>query len=268
MRILRVLRPLNLVLLAASVTAAQTAAPPKPAGQAKPAAPKPAAAKAKPAAAKAKPAAAPAKPALEPGLYATITTTMGPITFRMYEKESPITVQNFVDLATGRKEFTDPETKQRVKRPFYNGLLFHRVIPNFMIQGGDPTGTGMGGSDEIADEFHPSLIFDRPGRVAMANTGAPRSGSSQFFITDVPTPHLNGRHPIFGQVVDGMAVVEKIVHVPANEENRPKTPVKMLRVSFKRVGPGPQPPTSGPAKPATAKPKAAKPKPAAPAAVK
>ena len=186
--------------------------------------------------------------------------------FRLYEKESPITVQNFVDLATGRKEFTDPETKQRVKKPFYNGLLFHRVIPNFMIQGGDPTGTGMGGSDEIADEFHPSLTFDRPGRVAMANTGAPRSGSSQFFITDVPTPHLNGRHPIFGQVVDGMPVVEKIARVPANEENRPKTPVRMLRVSFRRVGPGPQPPGATSAKPAVSKPKAAKPKAAKPKA--
>ena len=257
MRILRVLRPVNLLLLAAVGVAAQTAP------AAKPQAPKPATAKPK--------STAPAKPALEPGLYATLTTSMGPITFRLYEKESPITVQNFVDLATGRKEFTDPESKQRVKKPFYNGLLFHRVIPNFMIQGGDPTGTGMGGSDEIPDEFHPSLTFDRPGRVAMANTGAPRSGSSQFFITDVPTPHLNGRHPIFGQVVDGMGVVEKIARVPTNEENRPKTPVRMLRVSFRRVGPGPKPPSATPAKPArakpsTIKPKAAKPKAAAPKA--
>ena len=253
MRILRVLRPANLLLLAAAGLAAQTTPAAKPQA-AKPQAPKPATARAK--------TTAPAKPALEPGLYATLTTSMGPITFKLYEKESPITVQNFVDLATGKKEFTDPETKQRIKKPFYNGLLFHRVIPNFMIQGGDPTGTGMGGSDEIADEFHPSLTFDRPGRVAMANTGAPRSGSSQFFITDVPTPHLNGRHPIFGQVVDGMPVVEKIARVPANEENRPKTPVRMLRVSFRRVGPGPRPPGAKPAttKPATARPKAAKPK--------
>jgi peptidyl-prolyl cis-trans isomerase A (cyclophilin A) len=254
MRIFRVLRPSTLLLLGAAALSAQTTS------AAKPQAAKPAAAKPKPA--------APAKPALEPGLYATLTTSMGPITFKLYEKESPITVQNFVDLASGRKEFTDPETKQRVKNPFYNGLLFHRVIPNFMIQGGDPTGTGMGGSDEIADEFHPSLTFDRPGRVAMANTGAPRTGSSQFFITDVPTPHLNGRHPIFGQVVDGMPLVEKIARVPANEENRPKTPVRMLRVSFRRVGPGPQPPGAAPAKPATAKPATAKPGTAKPKAAK
>jgi peptidyl-prolyl cis-trans isomerase A (cyclophilin A) len=222
----------------------------------KPAASKPAASKAKPA----KPAAA--KPAPEPGLYATLGTSMGPITFRLYEKESPITVQNFVDLALGNKEWTDPKTGQRVKRPLYNGLTFHRVIPDFMIQGGDPEGTGRGGTDAIPDEFDPSLTFDRPGRVAMANAG-PRTGSSQFFITEKATPWLNGRHTIFGQVTDGQAIVSKIARVPADpSENRPNSPVRIARITFRRVGPGPRP--SGPKPAATKRPAAPKAKPAKP----
>jgi peptidyl-prolyl cis-trans isomerase A (cyclophilin A) len=235
------------LILAACVAAAvaQTGQPP--------------AAKPKPAAAKAK--TAPAKTAVrEPGLYTTITTTMGPITLRLYEKESPITVKNFVDLALGNKEFTDPETKGRVKRPLYKGLTFHRVIPGFMIQGGDPEGNGRGGTDEIPDEFHPSLTFDRPGRLAMANAG-PGTGSSQFFITEAPTPHLNGRHTIFGQVVSGQAVVEKIARVPTGENDMPRTPVKIVNVTFRRIGPGEQPGGAKP-KPAVSKPKTAKPKPA------
>jgi peptidyl-prolyl cis-trans isomerase A (cyclophilin A) len=191
---------------------------------------------------------------------------MGPITFRLYEKESPITVQNFVDLAVGKKEWADPKTGQRVKRPLYNGLTFHRVIPDFMIQGGDPEGTGRGGTDPIPDEFDPSLSFDRPGRVAMANAG-PRTGSSQFFITEKPTPWLNGRHTIFGQVTDGQAVVAKIARVPADPtDNSPNTPVRITRVSFRRVGPGAQPGGPKPAstkRPAAAKPRTTQPKPAA-----
>lgn len=219
-------------------------------------------------------AAKPATPPLEPGLYATITTSMGPIVLKMYEAESPITVKNFMDLAMGRKEWTDPKTRQRVKRPLYTGLIFHRVIPSFMIQGGDPMGTGMGGTDEIPDEFHPSLTFDRPGRLAMANAG-PRTGSSQFFITVAPTPHLNGRHTIFGQVVQGQDVVDKISTVPTSEGDRPKTPVKIMRVAFRREGPGAQPGAAKPkpagAKPAGVKPAAPKPagaKPAKPPAAK
>lgn len=247
-------RPVRL-LTALAVAAAFAGAQPPQTNPPAAAKPKPAASKAK-AAVKPKPAAAkPAPP--EPGLYATIRTSMGPISVRLYEKESPITVQNFVDLATGKKEFTDPETNQRVKRPLYNGLTFHRVIPGFMIQGGDPEGDGTGGTDEIPDEFHPSLTFDRPGRLAMANAG-PRTGSSQFFITEVPTPHLNGRHTIFGQVVSGQAVVEKIVRVPTVENDRPKTPVKIVSVTFRRVGPGQQPSAAKP-KPAVRKPKTAKP---------
>jgi peptidyl-prolyl cis-trans isomerase A (cyclophilin A) len=195
----------------------------------------------------------PATPARENGLYATIVTSMGSITVRLYEKESPITVKNFMDLSLGRKLWTDPKTGQRTKRPLYPGTIFHRVIPGFMIQGGDPTGTGMGGTDTIPDEFNPALSFDSPGKLAMANAG-PGTGSCQFFITEVPTPHLDGRHTIFGQVVEGQDVVGQIVRVPRNEENnRPNTPVKIIRITFQRVGPGA--PVNGPApvrKPGTA----------------
>lgn len=239
--------------VAGGVLAAQTATPPKPAAS-KPPAAKPAAPK-------------PAAPTLDPGLYTTITTSMGPITLRLYEKEAPITVKNFMDLAMGRKEWTDPNTHQRVKRPLYNGLTFHRVIPGFMIQGGDPTGTGMGSTDNIVDEIVPSLTFDKPGRLAMANAG-PQTGSCQFFITEVPTAYLNGRHTIFGQVVQGQDLVEKIARVPRDADDKPRTPVKIVRVTFRRVGPGPQP--GGAAAPAPAKPKPAgtKPPAAKPAATK
>jgi peptidyl-prolyl cis-trans isomerase A (cyclophilin A) len=215
----------------------------------------------KPAAEGAKPAADPAKPAREPGLYATITTSMGTIVAKLFDTESPKTVKNFADLAMGRKEWTDPKTNQRTKRPLYNGLTFHRVIPGFMIQGGDPLGTGTGGTDVIPDEFHPSLTFDRPGRFGMANAG-PGTGSSQFFITEVPTPHLNGLHTIFGQVVEGQDVVDKIARVPRAAGDRPMTLVRMLRVTVRREGPAPAAVKAKPAaaKPTTAKPGAAKPK--------
>ena len=219
----------------------------------------------------ARPAAAkptqPAKPAREPGLYATMTTSMGPIVLKLYEKESPITVKNFVDLALGRKGYVDPRTKQKNRRPLYNGLTFHRVIPGFMIQGGDPLGNGTGGTEPIPDEFHPSLSFDRAGRLAMANAG-PGTGSSQFFITVGPTPHLDGRHTIFGQVIEGQDVVEKITGVPRGPNDKPETPVRIVRVSIKREGPGAGV-SSAPAKPrpaAAKRPRAAKPAAAKPAA--
>jgi cyclophilin family peptidyl-prolyl cis-trans isomerase len=189
-------------------------------------------------------AAAPAapKPARENGLYTTIQITQGgqpfgTVVMKMYETESPITVKNFVDLALGRKLWTDPKTGARVRRPLYNGLIFHRVIPGFMIQGGDPTGTGMGETDVIKDEFLPTLKFDIPGRLAMANAG-PGSGSCQFFITDAPTPHLNGKHTIFGQVVEGQEVVTKVTRVPKMGD-KPSTPVVIAKVTFERVGPVP-----------------------------
>src|SRR3954453_15415420 len=165
----------------------------------------------------------PAAPTREPGLYATINTSMGPIVVVLYEKESPITVRNFTALARGTKPWTDPKTGQKVTRPLYSGTTFHRVIPGFMIQGGDPMGTGMGdgGLTPIPDEFSPSLTFDKPGRLAMANAG-PRTGTCQFFITEGPTPHLNGKHTIFGQVVEGMDVVTKIANVPKDSNDKPR----------------------------------------------
>jgi peptidyl-prolyl cis-trans isomerase A (cyclophilin A) len=184
------------------------------------------------------PAATPAAPpAREPGLYATIHTSMGDITVKFYEKEAPITVKNFVDLARGTKAWKDPKTGQMVKRPLYAGTIFHRVIPNFMIQGGDPTGTGAGDVGfTIPDEFSPNLKFDVPGRLAMANTGQPHTGGCQFFITEVPYPSLNGGYTIFGQVVEGQDLVTKITHVQRNGE-RPVTPIKIVSIAIKREGP-------------------------------
>src|SRR5262249_50751569 len=134
-----------------------------------------------------------AEPEREPGLYTTIRTSMGDIVVKLFEVETPITVQNFVDLARGVKSWKDPKTGQMVKRPLYPGTIFHRVIKGFMIQGGDPTGTGMGDIGfTIPEEFVPTLKFDQPGRLGMAKATAPHTGSSQFFITEVPTPHLDG----------------------------------------------------------------------------
>jgi peptidyl-prolyl cis-trans isomerase A (cyclophilin A) len=166
-----------------------------------------------------------APPEREPGLYATINTSMGAIVCKLFEKEAPLTVANFTGLARGTKEWTDPKTRQKVKRPLYSGTTFHRVIPGFMIQGGDPLGTGMGDPGyKFKDEFNASLKFDQPGRLAMANSG-PNTNGSQFFITVVPTPHLNNHHTIFGQVVEGMDVANKIVAVPRDSNDKPRTPV-------------------------------------------
>jgi len=171
---------------------------------------------------------------------------MGDITLKLFEKEAPVTVKNFMGLATGRKAWTDPKTHKRVSRPLYNGLIFHRVIEHFMIQGGDPTGTGMGETDVIKDEFDPSLKFDQPGRLAMANKG-PHTGSCQFFITEVPTPHLNGLHTIFGQVVEHQELVGQIARVPKNVEGRPHTPVVIKKVTFERWQDGKEAPLFPPA---------------------
>ena len=147
---------------------------------------------------------------LKPGLYAIFHTSKGTITCSLFEKEAPKTVANFVGLADGTKEWTDPKTGKKVKKRFYDGLIFHRVIPNFMIQGGDPEGTGRGGPGyKFEDEFHPDLKFDKPGKLAMANSG-PNTNGSQFFITHVPTPWLDNKHTIFGQVIEGQDIVDTI----------------------------------------------------------
>lgn len=171
---------------------------------------------------------------LPPGVYAVMETSQGTITLQLFEKEAPKTVANFIGLAEGTKEWTDPKTKQKVKRPLYDGLIFHRVIPNFMIQGGDPLGNGTGGPGyRFEDEFSPNLKFDQPGRLAMANAG-PNTNGSQFFITEAPTDWLNNRHTIFGQVTEGMDVVKKIVAAPRDERDRPKTDVVIKKVQIIR----------------------------------
>jgi cyclophilin family peptidyl-prolyl cis-trans isomerase len=176
---------------------------------------------------------------------------MGTIILKLYEKEAPITVKNFIDLGLGRKTWTDPRTGQPVKRPLYNGTIFHRVIPDFMIQGGDPLGNGTGTTARIKDEIVPALKFDKPGVLAMANLGEPNTGSCQFFITDGPAGHINGQHTIFGQVVEGQDVVAKIARVPKSprDNSRPATPVKLVSVTFKREGAAPaNDPLGAPAK--------------------
>lgn len=203
--------------------------------------------------AKATPVPAPAPVVREDGLYGNINTSMGLITVKMFEKEAPITVKNFMGLAMGGKSWTDPKTRRRTARPMYPGTIFHRVIPDFMIQGGDPTGTGNGGTDVIKDEFDPSLKFDAPGRLAMANAG-PATGSCQFFITEKPTPWLDGKHTIFGQVLEGQDVVESIARVPRDaSKNRPNMPVKIQKISFERWAAGKPAPLTPRAAPAAKK---------------
>ena len=170
-----------------------------------------------------------------PGTYAVLETTQGNITVRLFEKETPQTVANFIGLAEGTKEFTDPKTGKKTKRPFFDGLIFHRVIPDFMIQGGCPLGTGTGDPGyRFADEFHSSLRHDRPGKLSMANAG-PGTNGSQFFITVAATPWLDNKHTIFGEVVEGQDVADKISNLPRDSNDRPKTPVVMNKVRIERV---------------------------------
>jgi peptidyl-prolyl cis-trans isomerase A (cyclophilin A) len=143
-------------------------------------------------------------------LYATFTTSLGEIVVKLLAEKAPKTVQNFVELAEGTREWTDPRSGQKVKRPLYDGTVFHRVIPEFMIQGGDPLGTGTGGPGyKFADEIGPDNAFSKPGLLAMANAG-PNTNGSQFFITEVETPWLNKGHTIFGEVVKGGDLIAKI----------------------------------------------------------
>jgi peptidyl-prolyl cis-trans isomerase A (cyclophilin A) len=172
---------------------------------------------------------------MKPGIYAHFDTTEGRFTVRFFDKEAPNTVANFVGLAEGSKEFKDPKTGATTKRPYYDGIVFHRVIDGFVIQGGDPLGQGYGGPGyNFADEFHPSLKHDRAGLLSMANAG-PNTNGSQFFVTLAATPHLDKRHSIFGEVVEGLDVVQKIGKVKTDRNDRPVTPVVMNRVTIERV---------------------------------
>lgn len=160
-------------------------------------------------------------------------TSQGTIEIDLYEKEAPVTIANFVDLATGKKEWTHPETGEKKKSNFYDGLAFHRIIPDFMIQGGDPAGNGTGGPGyRFQDEIVPSLTFDKPGYLAMANAG-PGTNGSQFFITVAATPWLNGRHTIFGRVVKGQDIADKISKLPRGPQDRPSTAVVIKKVTVK-----------------------------------
>ncbi len=168
------------------------------------------------------------------GLYVIFQTSMGRIVCKLYEKQAPKTVANFVDLAQGNKEWSNPKTGEKEKKKFYNLLLFHRVIPNFMIQGGCPLGTGTGGPGyRFEDEISPELHFDRPGILAMANSG-PNTNGSQFFITTAATPWLDGKHTIFGRVVRGQEVVDAISKVERGFQDRPVKPVTLRWVMIHR----------------------------------
>jgi len=172
---------------------------------------------------------------LKPGLYAIFQTNKGTFTCRLFEKDAPKTVDNFVGLANGTKEWTDPKTGKKVQKRFYDGLIFHRVIPKFMIQGGDPDGTGRGGPGyRFEDECRPELIFDKPGKLAMANAG-PNTNGSQFFITTVPTPWLNNKHTIFGEVVEGQKVIESIESVQKDNRDKPLQDVVIEKLEIKKV---------------------------------
>lgn len=157
--------------------------------------------------------------------YATLDTSLGKIVCELYPDIAPLTVRNFVGLANGQQPWEDPKTKEIVKKPLYNGTIFHRVIPDFMIQGGDPLGNGTGGPGyKFDDEFSDKILFDKVGRLAMANSG-PATNGSQFFITVAKTPWLNGHHTIFGQVIKGYDVVEKIAAVERGPNDRPNKDV-------------------------------------------
>ncbi len=174
--------------------------------------------------------------ARQPGTYAVFNTSEGTVVCRLFEKEAPKTVANFTELAEGKREWTHPLTRKKSTDPLYNGTIFHRVIPDFMVQGGDPAGSGMGGpgyqfEDETKGSPHK---FDKPGKLAMANAG-PNTNGSQFFITVAPTTWLTGKHTIFGEVVEGEDVVEKIVGVPRNRQDKPNKDVVVQTVVIERV---------------------------------
>jgi peptidyl-prolyl cis-trans isomerase A (cyclophilin A) len=167
-------------------------------------------------------------------LTATLETSQGRVILRLFPDHAPKTVRNFVELAEGGKQWRHPATGQTSSNKLYDGTIFHRVIPNFMIQGGDPLGTGTGGPGyQFTDEIHPDLQFSRPYLLAMANAG-PGTNGSQFFITTVPTPWLNGKHTIFGEVVEGTDVVDKISLLKTASQDRPVEDVVIESVTIDR----------------------------------
>jgi peptidyl-prolyl cis-trans isomerase A (cyclophilin A) len=174
-------------------------------------------------------------PKYPPGLYALINTSVGVITAQLFEKETPVTVRNFIGLARGTQGWLDPKTGKVAGRPLYENLIFHRVIPDFMIQTGDPTATGSHNCGfTVPDEFVASLKFDRPGRLGMANAG-PGTAACQFFITEDKYVAGDGKYTIFGQVVDGQPLVGKISHVIRDDKDKPNIPTKLLKITFMRI---------------------------------
>jgi peptidyl-prolyl cis-trans isomerase A (cyclophilin A) len=167
-------------------------------------------------------------------MYAIFETTQGTFKIKLFADKAPKTVENFVGLAEGTLEFTDPKTGQQTKRPFYDGLIFHRVIPNFMIQGGCPLGTGTGGPGyKFADEIARDLKHDKPGKLSMANAG-PNTNGSQFFITVAATPWLDGKHAIFGEVVENYDLVKAISEVRTGANDKPAEAITIKHVKIVR----------------------------------
>jgi len=167
-------------------------------------------------------------------LTATLHTNQGPVVIRLFPDHAPKTVRNFVELSEGGRQWTDPRTGRTTTDKLYDGTVFHRVIPDFMIQGGDPLGSGRGGPGyKFADEIHPDLAFDRPYLLAMANAG-PGTNGSQFFITVVPTPWLNGKHTIFGEVIEGADVVDLISRFKTASQDKPAEDVTIESVTVER----------------------------------
>ncbi len=167
-------------------------------------------------------------------VYATFKTSMGDIVVELFEDKAPKTVANFIGLASGTKEWTDPKTGEKVKRPLYNGTIFHRVIPGFMIQGGDPLGNGTGGPGyRFEDEFHPDLKHNKSGILSMANAG-PNTNGSQFFITHKATPWLDCKHTAFGEVIKGQDVLDAITKVGRDSRDRPTKEIVIQQVIISR----------------------------------
>ncbi|QSQ26204.1 peptidylprolyl isomerase [Pyxidicoccus parkwayensis] len=171
-------------------------------------------------------------------LYATFDTTQGTIVVRLFSKDAPKTVASFVGLATGELEFADPKTGEKTRKPFYDGVIFHRVIPGFMIQGGDPTGTGRGGPGfNVPDEYQSGRTFDKVGLLATANIGRPNTNGSQFFITTSKPTYLNNKHTIFGEVITGYDVVEKISNASRDASDRPRQDVRINKLTISTTQP-------------------------------